>query len=301
MKTNTVLSWSQVIVRLDDMAKAIQKLFSEATQKEIAVYGIPRAGAIVVGLLTARFPRFREAIYPETAHVIVDDIIDSGATRDQFTRAHGKPIYALVDKQNAEDRNIGWVVFPWEGDSASGVRDNVLRILQHLGEDPKRDGLRETPDRVIRSWATLYGGYNQNAADVFKVFENPGYDQMVISGPIEFYSTCEHHMLPFFGTARIAYLPGAKVVGISKLSRLVDIFARRLQIQERLTNQIAQAIQEHLNPQGVGVVIEAKHFCMMARGVQKQHPEMITSALLGKFLQQEVRQEFFTLSKLGKQ
>lgn len=176
------------------------------------------------------------------------------------------------------------------------TRAAIKQIIKDIGEDPQREGLIDTPDRIIRSWDTLYGGYKMDPKEILsKVFAQK-YDEMVLLKDIEIYSTCEHHMLPFIGKAHIAYIPNGKVVGISKLARLAECFARRLQIQERLTDQIVEAIEDHLNPKGVACVIEAKHFCMCARGVAKQHSSMTTSALRGAFLEKpEARQEFMRL------
>jgi GTP cyclohydrolase IA len=169
--------------------------------------------------------------------------------------------------------------------------------LQVLGEDPERDGLLDTPRRVQQSLQFLTDGYTTNLADVVgdALFEET-YDELVLVRDIELYSLCEHHMLPFFGKAHIGYLPRGKVVGLSKLPRLVDVFARRLQVQERLTRQIAEAIQTLLDPAGVGVVIQANHLCMMMRGVQKQNSSTVTSCLLGAFRDdQRTRSEFMAL------
>lgn len=184
--------------------------------------------------------------------------------------------------------------------SIEDAKNAVRTILQFLGEDADREGLQETPNRVIRSWERLYGGYIQTPAEILKTqfSEIEQYDQMVTLRDIEFYSMCEHHMLPFFGKVHIAYIPRESVVGISKLARLVEVFARRLQIQERLTQQIADAINSCLSPQGVGVVIEAQHFCMVARGVEKQNSKMVTSALKGIFLENPTKSEFLTLCKI---
>jgi GTP cyclohydrolase I len=164
------------------------------------------------------------------------------------------------------------------------LQDLVRRQLELIGEDPSRDGLVKTPERVAKSLAWLTRGYELDAADVIgdAVFEET-HESMVLVRDIEMYSMCEHHMLPFFGKVHIAYIPNGKIVGLSKLPRLVEIFARRLQVQERLTEQIADAIQEVLEPLGVGVVIEAVHLCMMMRGVEKQNSKTITSALRGQF------------------
>jgi|TARA_R110000824_G_scaffold22850_2_gene83025 GTP cyclohydrolase I len=175
------------------------------------------------------------------------------------------------------------------------MEDKIKEILFKIGDDPRREGLLETPTRVVKSWKELYSGYDQDPSDVFKTFENEGFDNMVICKDIEFYSMCEHHMLPFFGKAHVAYIPNNKIIGLSKLARLTNVFSRRLQNQERLTDQIAKTLVEKLDAKGAGVVMEGKHFCMMSRGVQKQNSSMITSSLYGVFREQSVRQEFLTL------
>lgn len=174
----------------------------------------------------------------------------------------------------------------------------IRKLLEHIGENPEREGLQNTPKRVIKSYKELFGGYGKNPAEVLGTqFEKEGYNQMVICKDIEMFSTCEHHMIPFFGKVHIGYIPEDKVVGLSKLARLVEVFSRRLQIQEKLTQQIADTIDEVLDPKGVMVVIKAKHMCMCARGVQKQHSEMVTSAIKGAFERPEVRSEFMELIK----
>lgn len=172
----------------------------------------------------------------------------------------------------------------------------VREMIARIGEDPSREGLVQTPQRVVQSMEFLTHGYAQQPADVLNdALFTVDYDEMVIVKDIEMFSMCEHHMLPFFGKVHIAYIPNGKVIGLSKLPRLVEVFARRLQVQERLTTQLAEAIQEIIQPQGVGVVIEARHLCMMMRGVEKQHSAAITSAMLGVFRQQETRNEFLSL------
>ena len=178
------------------------------------------------------------------------------------------------------------------------IIENAIRdIMIAVGEDPDREGLVETPARVRRSYEKLYSGYGQKPEDVMKVFEADGYDEMILLKDIEMFSQCEHHLIPFSGKCHIAYIPNEKICGISKLARVMEIYARRMQIQERLTDQIAHAVNDILKPQGVGVVIEAQHLCMKARGVEKQNSVMVTSSLLGIFRDSTTRTEFLGLIK----
>ncbi|MGH9862474.1 MAG: GTP cyclohydrolase I FolE [Candidatus Acidiferrales bacterium] len=171
------------------------------------------------------------------------------------------------------------------------------RLLVALGEDPDREGLRHTPERMAKALRFLTSGYGKDPDRIINAaYYDVGYDEMVIVKDIELFSLCEHHLLPFFGKCHIAYIPNKKVVGLSKLPRLVNLFARRLQLQERLTNQIAQTIWEKLEPQGVGVILEARHMCMAMRGVEKAHTATVTSTMLGVFREKpEIRREFLAL------
>ena len=253
---------------------------------KVAVWGIPRGGSIVAGL-AQRYGAI-PVLDPGEASIALDDIIDSGATRDRMLEQHNLDTLALVDK--AAEGIDDWVHFPWEEPPEQDIASSVLRCLQYLGEDPSRDGLRNTPRRVVASWSQLYGGYAVDLSGVLRWFDDPT-DEMIISKDIQFYSMCEHHMLPFFGTAAVGYIPNGKVIGISKLSRIVEAYARRLQTQERLTQQIGQALEDVV--QGVGVHITAQHLCMMARGVNQQHSEMVTNYLTGPFRDKpEARNEF---------
>jgi GTP cyclohydrolase I len=181
--------------------------------------------------------------------------------------------------------------------SKAPLTDLYSELLRRIGEDPARDGLLRTPERMEKAMAFLTRGYHQTIESVVhEALFDVDYDEMVIVKDIEFYSLCEHHLLPFYGRAHVAYLPQGKVVGLSKVARIVDLFARRLQVQERLTQQIAEAIQEAVNPQGVGVVLEGQHLCMMMRGVEKQGSQTVTSSMLGVFkTQQQTRSEFLSL------
>jgi GTP cyclohydrolase I len=189
---------------------------------------------------------------------------------------------------------------------ASAVEDrlerNINQIIELLGEDPNRSGLLKTPNRVALSLRFLTSGYRQDPEKILNgALYEVAYDEMVIVKDIEIFSLCEHHLLPFFGRCHVAYIPSKKVVGLSKIPRLVDAFARRLQIQERLTNQIAHTIMESIHPLGVGVVIEARHLCMIMRGVEKQNSIAVTSTMLGVFrTAQRTREEFLTLVRGGR-
>ena len=159
------------------------------------------------------------------------------------------------------------------------MEETIKSILKYIGEDSEREGLLETPKRVIKSWEEIFSGYKDDVSSIFKDFENDGYDQLVMLKGIEMYSICEHHMLPFFGKASIAYIPNKRIIGISKLARLLNIYCRRLQIQERIGLQIVQAIEKNLDPKGAACIIEAEHLCMKMRGANKQNSTMITSSL----------------------
>lgn len=186
--------------------------------------------------------------------------------------------------------------------SAESIADLVRKMLIELGEDPNREGLRRTPERFEKALRFLTSGYRQDPEKLLNgAMFSVCYDEMVVVRDIELYSLCEHHLLPFFGKCHVAYIPSKKVVGLSKIARLVNMFARRLQIQERLTSQIAKAIQDRLSPQGVGVIIEARHLCMVMRGVEKQHSSATTSAMLGVFREnKQTRDEFLSLVHGGK-
>jgi len=174
----------------------------------------------------------------------------------------------------------------------------IQEMLKRIGEDTGRGGLQETPTRVMKAWREWFSGYDKRPEDVLKVFEDgaEGCDQLVLVKDIPVYSHCEHHMAPFFGVAHVGYIPNKSIVGLSKLNRLVDIYARRLQVQERLTNQIADALDAHLKPKGVGVVIQCRHFCIESRGVRQQGTSTVTSALRGSVLKEaDCRAEFMGL------
>lgn len=186
-----------------------------------------------------------------------------------------------------------------ERPSHEQMESAIQTMLQFIGEDPHREGLKDTPSRMIRSWERLFGGYQQGPEQILTTFTDDNdtpHKQIILLKDIEFYSTCEHHFLPFVGRAHVAYVPNDQIVGISKLARLVEIYSRRLQIQERIGNQVTKAIMDHLGAKGAACIIEAKHMCMTSRGVEKQHSTMVTSSLRGCFLANtQTRQELMTL------
>jgi GTP cyclohydrolase I len=200
----------------------------------------------------------------------------------------GGPVTKAIERRTVEELA-----------ASEEFQEIVRRSLELLGEDPDREGLVRTPQRVATSLAWLTRGYEMEVSDVVggAVFDSEGASNMIMVRDIELYSLCEHHMLPFYGKAHVAYIPNGKIVGLSKLPRVVEVFARRLQVQERLTEQIASALDDVLQPQGVGVVIEAYHLCMMMRGVEKQNSKTITSAVRGLFRNDpRTREEFLTLA-----
>ncbi len=186
-------------------------------------------------------------------------------------------------------------------DKRKKLEANTKNLLELLGEDPSREGLVNTPKRVAKAWDFLTKGYNENLDDLINnaIFEGESKDMVIVKN-IEFYSLCEHHMIPFYGKAHIGYIPDGKIIGLYKLARITDLFSQRLQVQERLTNQIAQCLQEVLKPRGVAVVLEGKHFCMLSRGVQKQNSIATSSSMLGIFREKEsTRNEFLKLIEMN--
>lgn len=269
----------------------------------LRVHGVPRGGipaALAIGgqLIGTYGKGIVLEQDPQKADIIVDDLIDSGST-SLLPEFRNKPFYALIDKRDSWQHHGRWIVWPWEETAESGIENNIIRLIQYAGDDPTRGGLIETPKRVAKAWKFWCSGYDRDPADILKTFQDgaEGVDEMVVVKDIPFYTHCEHHMAPFFGTATIAYLPNGRVVGLSKLSRLLDIFARRLQVQERLTGQVADALMEHLEPLGCGVVLKARHMCMESRGVSQQGSITITSALRGVFKEDVVRAEFLALAR----
>jgi GTP cyclohydrolase I len=293
------LTWGQVMQRAGELMPPILNFMQG---KEVCkVYGIPRGGIPAAQALHAASLASNLLIMlvekPEDADIFIDDLVDSGRTRDRYKELFpDTPFFVLVDKKAEYPAMTPWIEFPWERMSGEqGIEDNVVRLIEYIGDDPNREGLLETPSRVIKSYGDLFSGYHKEPKDVFKIFENDSSDEMVVLRDIEFYSTCEHHMIPFFGKAHIAYIPDGKVIGLSKMARLLEIFTRRLQIQERISQQVTDTMDLYLAPLGSACILEAKHMCMCARGVGKQNSTMVTSSLSGAFRKAEARAELFAL------
>lgn len=295
------ITHTEVYARCESVARQLQVTFESRTA--LTCYPVPRGG-VPVAYALGECGRARGLLIDicddiNECDFILDDLIDSGNTRDRYADS-GKLFVALFSKvvsHNDLDPSE-WVVFPWEDVATEGAEDIPVRLLQYVGEDTARGGLLETPARFLKAWKFYTSGYDKKPDDLLKVFEDgaENYDEMVLVKDIPFYSQCEHHLAPFFGRAHIAYIPDGKIVGLSKFSRLVDMYARRLQVQERLTNQIAEAINTHLKPKGVAVVLNARHMCMESRGVCQQGHSTTTSAMLGAFKDEhETRMEFLEL------
>ena len=203
----------------------------------------------------------------------------------------------MEDNKQGKSNNVFYKkVEEFGSASIASMSNSYLEIIKSLGEDPEREGLQKTPERIAKAMQFMTQGYNQDAEAVVRgAMFTEECSEMVIVKDIEIYSMCEHHMLPFYGRAHVAYIPNGKIVGLSKIARVVDIFARRLQVQERLTDQIRDCLQKTLNPHGVAVVIEASHLCMQMRGIQKQNSVTTTSAFTGEFLNETTRAEFISL------
>lgn len=266
-----------------------------------AVYGIPQGGAapavIVAGLLGVPMA---DQVTADT--LVVDDLVDSGATLRPylagefmhdalFRKPHSPtdlaPLAATVD---------GWLAFPWESTDDTAITDHVVRLLEFVGEDPTRDGLVDTPRRVVKTLAELTTGYRIDVAALLAVTFTESHDELIVLRGVPFWSLCEHHMLPFHGRATVGYVPRNGIVGLSKLARLVDAYARRLQVQERMTDQIADALVEHLAPLAVGVVVSATHTCAAMRGIQRE-ATFVTSTLRGLLRERpDLRSEFMSLA-----
>ncbi len=299
MRPRRVVTWEELYELAHRLAAKIRKDFAPRFDD---VYGVPTGGSVIAVLVAPQLGLpLASAVGPRT--LVLDDICDSGRTLGRFPGAttavlHVRP--ALVVDMAETDPPTIWVeetgdfvVYPYERQNGAGGEEIITRMIERIGDDPNREGLRGTPARVLRAWTELFAGYTMEVP--LTTFEDPC-DEMVICKGISYYSFCEHHMLPFFGQAHIGYLPDKRLLGLSKLSRLVEKFSRRLQVQEKLTVQIAAAVQEATGARGVAVVVEGQHFCMMSRGVKQQDSTLTTSAMLGRLRESApTRAEFMAL------
>lgn len=302
------LTYAELNALAQAQAKLMHAHALEQRRPCLKVFAVPRGGVPAFYLVerwfaqlsaASKFNFFLDPVLTfEKADVVVDDLVDSGGTRARY---HGKPFYALITKGHTDGYPEGeWLVFPWEGTEEKSIEDAFVRLIQYIGEDPARGGLLETPARMAKAWAHWTGGYKVDVPKLLKSFEDgaTGYDEMVTCIRIPFYSQCEHHLAPFFGTVDFAYVPGDRIVGLSKMNRLVDAFARRLQVQERMTTQIVDAFMEHLKPKGAACLVRARHMCVESRGVAHQGGSTLSSALRGVIKDlPAARAEFYQLIK----
>jgi len=281
MNNKIYITWGEIYKRLKEVKQ------HHGSNSIISVYGVPKGGMILAGFLVGKYSEyFKMCDNPNECDLILDDLFDSGGTYEKY-KNYLKPFIFLFNKQEEKRLKNKWIIFPWERDHPNGeenVQQNIIRQLQYIGEDTNREGLKETPNRILKSYTELYAGYDKDPKELFTVFESEGYDQIILLKDFEMYSMCEHHMLPFFGKCHVAYIPDKKVIGISKLARLVEIYSRRLQIQERIGKQVTMDLMEYLQPLGAACIIEAKHMCMCMRGVNKQNSIMTTSSMRGVFM-----------------
>ena len=282
--------------------EAVAQKIKDSGNKYSGIYGVPRGGTYPAAML-AQMLAVKQIFDPAdicAQTLIVDDLIDSGNTLAKYT-SDKAVIYAKPGKLNAVQyygRAVenDWIVFPDE--TGAGIEENFKRTLQYIGEDTSREGLQETPKRMRKAYDEIFAGYKTNPQDLVKTFVQGTCKEMVMLKNCEFYSTCEHHFFPFFGHVSIGYIPNDKVIGVSKLARLVDCFSKRMQIQERMTSQIADFLEQELGAKGVIVVCEGVHFCMTSRGIKKQDASMVTSAVRGVFQgNAQARSEFLALLK----
>lgn len=288
------LTYEDIYRDVDYLADSI-KSASKNYESYDSIYAIARGGAPVAILLGAKLDLpVVDELKPNS--LVVDDLIDSGKTLEQYKDNDIAVLYAKEHSPQISQYSVklveGWVQFPWETEGREDAAENFRRILEYLGEDPTREGLLDTPKRYIKFMEQFLEKPEFN----FTVFENEGTDEMVIQKDIHFYSLCEHHTAPFFGKAHVAYIPGDKIVGLSKLARTVHHYAGNFQNQERITTQIADRLEKELNPKGVAVFLEAKHLCMEMRGVKTHDTSTITTKLTGAFKDNhDTRNEFLQM------
>lgn len=288
------ISYEQFYQDVDSLANTI-KSAEKSYESYDSIFAIPRGGVPVAILLGSKLglPVVDE-IQPRS--LVVDDLIDSGVTLQKYSDHDTAVLYAKPHSPMTTHYQVavydGWIQFPWEETGKIDAENNFRRILEYLGEDPTREGLLDTPKRYVKFMEQFLEKPEFN----FTAFENEGTDEMVIQKDIHFFSLCEHHTAPFFGKAHVAYIPGEKIVGLSKLARTVRHYASNFQNQERITTQIVERLEKELNPKGVAVMLEAKHLCMEMRGVKTHDTSTITTKLTGSFKDNhDTRNEFIQM------
>lgn len=296
----TLQDFNKDVEILADKIRSAKKIYK-------SVFPVPQGG---VPLGMALFIKLGLPLVdkPRKGVLVVDDLIDSGTTRmkyakNDFACIHVKKhvhVKVTTCTYAVHESIDDWVVYWWEGSAQKSIEDVVTRTIEFIGDNPNREGVIETPSRVVRAWTELFEGYKQKPEQVCKTFDGDQIGGLVYLKNVEFYSFCEHHMLPFYGVAHIGYIPNGRVIGASKLARILDIYARRLQIQERIGEQVTNALMEYLKPIGAACVIEAKHLCIACRGVRKQHSILGYSSFKGVFLENThdgvaARNEFLSL------
>ncbi len=288
-----------------DIETAARDLAHRNAVQSVGVHGVTQGGC-VPATMVAHHLGVPLLDTPVPGCLVVDDLVDSGATASRFAGYAFDALYRkswsppdVAPGATLIDDNV-WLSFPWETNHGSPT-DAVVRLLEYIGEDPTRDGLVDTPARVVKAWQEMTDGYALDPEDILARQFDVYHDEMILLTDIPFVSLCEHHVLPFHGTASVGYVPNpdsGKVVGLSKLARLVDCYAHRLQVQERLTDQITEALVKHLDPLGAGVLIRAEHSCMSCRGIRKAGSQMVTSSLVGIFRENpDARSEFLALTR----
>lgn len=307
MKEQRQVTWKELDTRTFGLARELAQAKSPKFVKArkghavIELYGIPTGGSVIAAMVAGHLRDMgREVDILETpipGAWILDDICDSGSTLKPYKNYRTAVVHCRTKSLAIPTIHIEavdeWIIYPYEHQVAGS--EIVTRMIQLIGDDPTREGLIDTPARVLKAWEEVFVGYRGIEPKV-TTFDSEGADQLITLRDIEFVSFCEHHILPFFGKAHVGYIPNGKILGLSKLARLVEYKSRRLQVQERLTEEIAKAIEETVAPKGVAVVLEAVHFCMIARGVKKAGQTMGTSVMRGVFRDKvEARDEFLTL------
>lgn len=264
-------------ISIEEYNKLMDELADRIESHE-TIYGIPKNGSIIAEGLSWRGYKITDN--PDKATIFVDDLIDSGKTRDEYLKRYPSKLFLTLIEKNDE-----WIQFWFEKKVSDDEQTVVTRMLEHIGENPKRTGLQGTPNRVVKMWKEIYKGYDQNQKPVITVFPNGEdgviYDEMVIDSGT-FYSQCEHHMVPFFGQYWFAYIPDKTIIGLSKVARIVDYHSSKLQIQERLVADILNDLETAIKPKGIALIMKGEHLCKTMRGVRKPG-KMVTSDLRGVF------------------